>query len=252
MHFQASISLCLLVFSVFLLSGCSTPQFIENQIAEDIYGLLYPASNTQSKDVVIMLCGGSGFHEQYIQVADFFTHQDYYVVIIDYYGGGDDWGGYGIDSRETLERYHQNVQNGINWVKNDSGIEPENLFILGFSYGATIGINTASARNDIKSVTDFYGDIHMGVHDNLSPSEFVAQLPPVLLIYGDQDRVVTTDEGTEMMQLLEQYGIPHQEYIVPGMEHGFITDYDLDGNVRECLEITDSWFRKYSQLESSK
>jgi dienelactone hydrolase len=245
MNTQTSKLLCLFAFFVLLFSGCASPQFIENQITEDIYGLMYYPSTPQTRDVVIMLCGGSGFHEQYTHIAESLTQQDYHVVIIDYYGGGKDWGGRGIDSCETLERYHQNVQRGIAWVKDDSGIDPEQLFILGFSYGATIGLNVAAERDDISAVANFYGDMNMGIHNDLLPGTFISQLPPVLLIYGDQDRVVSTDEGKEMMHMLEQYGIPHQELVIPGMVHGFVTDKGQDDVVNTCLKTTDVWFRKY-------
>ena len=228
-----------------ILGGCTSPVFIDHLIAQDIHGFVYTATDTQSGDVVIMLCGGSGYSEEYARVANSLTDRNYHVVIIDYYGGGDDWGGHGIDTPETIERYHQNVRDGILWVRNDSEIDPEDLFILGFSYGATIGINIAAERDDIDAVVDFYGSMYMGVHDDLSPSEFVPQLPPVLLIYGDRDRVVSSDDAAEMMHLLEQYGIPHQEVVVPGMVHGFVTDETQRAVVDADIDIADSWFRDY-------
>ena len=237
------LGLCVLL----LLSGCSSPTFVENQIAENIYGYTYPAVDAGSRDVVILLCGGSGFHEQYTQIAQTLTENNFQVVLIDYYAGGEDWGGNGIDTPETLERYHQNVRDGIDWIINDSGMEPEHLYLLGFSYGATIGINIAAERDDIDALVDFYGDMNMGIHNNQAPAEFVPQLPPLMLIYGDQDRVVGQDEGQQMIDLLTQYNIPHQEWLIPGMSHGFVTDQANADVVAEGLDKTIVWFREFGK-----
>jgi carboxymethylenebutenolidase len=47
------------------------------------------------------------------------------------------------------------------------------------------------------------------------------RMPPVLILHGEDDRVVPVSEATKLQQLLERAGTPYEIKLYPGAGHGF-------------------------------
>jgi carboxymethylenebutenolidase len=66
----------------------------------------------------------------------------------------------------------------------------------------------------VKAVVDFFG----GMPAELSGFQ---RMPPVLILHGEEDRVVPVTEATKLQRLLERAGTPYEIKLYPGAGHGF-------------------------------
>ena len=95
----------LLAVLALAVTSCSTPGFIANELAPGVHGLYVQATPDSTSDgattwvpAILLLPGGSGYSDVYDRIAASLAAAGYDVVIADYYGGGDDWGGAGLDT----------------------------------------------------------------------------------------------------------------------------------------------------------
>ena len=61
---------------------------------------------------------------------------------------------------------------------------------------------------------------------------------PVLVIYGDEDRIMPPDRLAELRQRLEQWGVEHRIDIYPGAGHAFSVPF---GPLRNDAADRASW-----------
>ena len=116
------------------LFSCSTPVFIDTELDDGVYGRYFDAESSADVPGVLLLMGGSGYAPVYDELAKSFVASGYDVLILDYYGGGADWGGNGIDTDEDIAGYNRNVETGIEYLGNHEGVDGDHLAIVGFSY----------------------------------------------------------------------------------------------------------------------
>lgn len=121
------ILLCLSVLS------CSQPGFIDNQLSDEVYGYYFAAETDEKAPGILLLMGGSGYKKDYDEIAKALAGHGYAVLIVDHYGGGDDWGGNGINSDETIKRYNQNAEAGLTYLLSREEVDRDRIGIIGFS-----------------------------------------------------------------------------------------------------------------------
>ncbi len=102
-----------------------------------------------------------------------------------------------------------------------AGLAPEALALVGFSQGTMMALAVAPRRPvALAGVVGFSGRL-------LSPETFAASLrsrPPVALIHGDSDPVVTPDALPEAARTLAAAGIEAVTHVSPGTAHGIAPD----------------------------
>ena len=64
----------------------------------------------------------------------------------------------------------------------------------------------------VKAVVEFFG----GLPEEL---QGVPRMPPVLILHGEDDRVVPVSEAVKLQQLLERTGTPYEIKLYPGAGH---------------------------------
>jgi dipeptidyl aminopeptidase/acylaminoacyl peptidase len=123
-------------------------------------------------------------------------------------------------------------------------VQGENIAVVGFSQGGQVALLTAAKDPRLRAVAAYYPvtdvarwkttttnpDIPGYVSAVCEPGGSAARSPllrsneisvPVLLVHGDQDTRVPTDQSVLLHAALTQAGRQADLFIVPGAQHGF-------------------------------
>ncbi|MEL7037213.1 MAG: alpha/beta fold hydrolase [Cyanobacteria bacterium J06592_8] len=198
---------------------------------EQVHGWWIPFSSTSStEERVILDCHGNGSNiSANLGYAQRFNQMGLSVFLIDYRG-------YGRSTKRVPSEtsVYQDVELAWNYLVNERGIKPHNIFIFGHSLGGAIAIELATKHPDlaglivessftsIRKMVDYQGRYWMFPVDLLLTQTFdsiskVSQLKmPILFTHGTEDDVVPVEMSRE---LFEEATEPKQLLIVPGADH---------------------------------
>ena len=149
-------------------------------------------------------------------------------------GGSDDCG----------LRQPDDVVSAVAWLRSLPGVQTENIGVVGFSQGGQVALLTAAKDPRLRAVAAYYPvtdvarwkttttnpDIPGYVSAVCEPGGSAPRSPllrsneisvPVLLVHGDQDTRVPTDQSILLHAALTQAGREADLFIVPGAQHGF-------------------------------
>ena len=87
--------------------------------------------------------------------------------------------------------------------------------LVGFSLGAYLSLAVASRDRRVGVVVDCFGGLPEVLAGELT------ELPPVLILHGEADRVVPVGEARRLEALLLQRGLPFEAHYYPGQGHVF-------------------------------
>lgn len=154
------------------------------------------------------------------------------------YGGDFTHAGY----REWGRAMQNDLSDGVEVLVSEGLVDPERICIVGFSYGGYAALAGAALTPDLYScaiaggaVTDLpafldhkerqnedhyaYWVEQIGDQDNdtersamlaVSPRHQASRIRiPVLLLHGEEDRIVPVDQSQRMARALERHGVPH-------------------------------------------
>lgn len=224
-----------------------------HQLALDFY----PAKAKGKRPCVIVIHGGSWAGGDKLQLPELnseMTRWGYHVASINYR----------LAPAHHYPVPLEDVQSAINYLRSESEsllIDTSRFVLLGRSAGGQIALSAAYTLNEktIKAVIDFYGptDMVWGYHNPTNPlvldsrkiledylggtSDQVPQqfihssatetvtthTPPTLMIYAENDPLVSPRHGTRLAAKLRPMNIPFFELYLPWATHGF--DYTLNG-----------------------
>lgn len=217
----------------------------------------YPAQQTGNRPCVITIHGGSwagGDNRQLAELNSEIAKWGYHVASINYRLAPD------FHFPAPLE----DVQAALLYLQNQAAklfIVPTKFVLLGRSAGGQIALSAAYTLNDsaIKGVIDFYGptdmvwgyanptnpmvldsrkimEDYLGGTYNQVPEQYVrssatetvtSHTPPTLMIYAENDPLVSPRHGTRLSRKLELLRLPFFALYLPWATHGF--DYTLNG-----------------------
>lgn len=183
---------------------------------------------------VLALYGSGGIREGWAdQPSKLLAAQGYSVFVVHYF----DRTGTAWADRDTT---HQNfpvwmgtIGDGINFAAQHAAVDASRIGLLGFSLGAYLALSVASVEPRVRAVVEFFGGIPEELHG-------FTRMPPVLILHGEQDRVVPVSEAIRLQQLLERSGSPYEIKLYPDAGHGFNGLQLLDAGQR-----TLKFLRKY-------
>ncbi len=122
------------------------------------------------------------------------------------------------------------------------GIEPNRLGVQGGSAGGHLSLMLgldAQGENRVQAVVAYFPPVDLGnavgpserfpaldfdpeLAADVSPINFVsADDPPVLLIHGDQDELVSLDNSERLNAALDKAGVSNELVVIEGAAHGF-------------------------------
>jgi carboxymethylenebutenolidase len=117
------------------------------------------------------------------------------------------------------------IGDAITFVGQHASVDANRIGLLGFSLGAYLALSVASVEPRVKAVVEFFGGMPEELHG-------FTRMPPVLILHGEQDRVVPVTEATRLKQLLERTKTPYEVRLYPGAGHGFSGLQLLDAGQR--------------------
>ncbi|HEY1730639.1 MAG TPA: dienelactone hydrolase family protein [Terriglobales bacterium] len=164
---------------------------------------------------VIALHGSGGIREGWsTQPATLMAGQGYSVFLAHYF---ERTGTVRADYETTHRQFPdwmRTIGDAITFAGQHASVDPNRIGLLGFSLGAFLALAVASVDPRVKSVVDFFG----GLPEELQGAP---RMPPVLILHGEEDRVVPVSEAMKLQQLLERTGTPYEMKLYPGAGHVF-------------------------------
>ncbi len=136
------------------------------------------------------------------------------------------------------------VRKAADWLASLSGVNPDGIGVLGFSQGGQVALLAGALTKRIKAIVAYYPvtDIqrwgattsHSGIRNSYvpyvcepgghwrSPVNVVNKIEaPVLLIHGDRDTRVPTEQSLRMQEALRKANRQVELQLITGAEHGF-------------------------------
>jgi carboxymethylenebutenolidase len=105
------------------------------------------------------------------------------------------------------------VRDAIAFAAQHASVDANRIGLLGFSLGAYLALSVASVEPRVKAVVEFFGGMPEELHG-------FTHMPPVLILHGEEDRVVLVTEATRLQRLLERTSTPYEMKLYPSAGHG--------------------------------
>jgi dipeptidyl aminopeptidase/acylaminoacyl peptidase len=244
-----------------------------------IYGNLYRPKGDGPFPAIVRVHGGLHGQAQ-LRNQDYFVDHGYIVLDVDYRGSE----GHGKDYRNKLtmgEKELDDVVAAGKFLQTLPYVQKDKLAIMGDSRGAYITycviarpspFKAAAAISGFTDLTKQYGyeaeiaPNFMGIQKlmkgspytqeqrfrDLSPVNFANKINvPVLVLHGNNDRLVLPDHAWKMSESLFQHQKEHDIIILYSPEED--TGHNLKGKaLDEAHESTLKWFNKYLFPEKKK
>lgn len=87
--------------------------------------------------------------------------------------------------------------------------------LIGFSNGGFLAAGAGGLDPHINAAVIYYGAVPFPVGDQIT------RFPPLLILHGDADTVITVDRGKELAAIAQRLGGTADLVIYPGERHGF-------------------------------
>jgi carboxymethylenebutenolidase len=108
------------------------------------------------------------------------------------------------------------VTDGVRYARGQAGVDAERVGLIGFSLGGFVATATAT-QTDLKvtAVIELFG----GLPDHLLKK--AADLPPLLIVHGEQDSVVPVAAARQLEKAMKDQGASPEVKVYPNIGHVF-------------------------------
>ena len=175
---------------------------------------------------VIALYGSGGTRESIAdQPSRLMAAQGYSVFLVHYF---ERTGTVRADQETTQKNFPdwmRTIGDAITFAAGHALVDAGRIALLGFSLGAYLALSVASLDPRVGAVVEFFGGLPEELHG-------FTRMPPILILHGEQDRVVPVSEATRLQQLLERSGTPYEIKLYANAGHGFNAMQWLDAGQR--------------------
>jgi carboxymethylenebutenolidase len=166
--------------------------------------------------LIVALHGSGGIRsEGHLQFAQLLANQGFCVFVPHYFEPSSiSWASPATIEREFLN-WMKIISKAIDYAAEQPQADPARIGLIGFSLGGYLSLSLAVEQPRIKAVVEFFGGM---------PDHFVERLnhfPPVLILHGEQDRVVPVAEAHKLAALLDSRKSPYEIKLYKNAGHGF-------------------------------
>jgi carboxymethylenebutenolidase len=163
----------------------------------------------------VMVLHGSGGVSDFPEDVRELANRGYITLAPHYFEStGTSWADLDSIRRHGLT-WGQTVLNAVECARGLPNVDPQSIGLLGFSLGGYLAVAVAAHDRRIKCVAEFFG----GVPERFLPS--IEQLPPTLIVHGEDDDIVPVRHALELKQLCDEKGFYFEMELYPGAGHNF-------------------------------
>jgi carboxymethylenebutenolidase len=175
----------------------------------------------------------SGCHEQARRLA----RAGYVALVPHYFGRAVPDQKNGRKNAQSFAVWVRTVSDTIGYAAHRANVDPKRIGLVGFSLGSYVSLAVAARDRRVSALVENFGGLPQ--HEALDWS----RLPPVLILHGDADRIVSVEEAHKLDELLDQANVSHEVKIYQGAGHGFRGD-DLADASKRTLEFLDRYVKR--------
>jgi carboxymethylenebutenolidase len=194
---------------------------------------------------IVILPDVRGLFAFYEELAARFASVGVEALTIDYFGRTSPIEGRGADfdfmaqvMQTKPEQISQDVQAGIDRLRQEAGPDLKAVFTVGFCFGGGNSLQQAANHHGLAGVIAFYGPPTASRFGNPAPIDRISEFEcPVLGLYGGADQGIPTAEVERFDQALTTAGLDHTIIIYPNAPHSFF-DRTADQYQQESA---DAW-----------
>jgi carboxymethylenebutenolidase len=124
------------------------------------------------------------------------------------------------------------VRDAIDFAADLPGADRKRIGLVGFSLGAALAVSQAAHDPRIGAVVDYVGGLPF---DEKSQ---IRTMPPVLILHGDDDKLVPLEWSQRLGNMLKDKGFPCEMHVYAGQGHYF-SEADLRDAERRTLAFLD-------------
>jgi len=175
----------------------------------------------------------SGCHEQARRLA----RAGYVALVPHYFGRAVPDQKNGRKNAQSFAVWVRTVGDTIGYAVHRANVDPKRIGLVGFSLGSYVSLAVAARDRRVSALVENFGGLPQ--HEALDWS----RLPPVLILHGDADRIVSVEEAHKLDELLDQANVSHEVKIYHGAGHGFRGD-DLADASKCTVEFLDKYVKR--------
>ena len=192
---------------------------------------------------VVMIHEWWGLNDNIKEMADKLASHGYVVLAVDLYDGNvattSDQARQLITSYDS-ERGIQNMSSAVSFLTENHS--SENIGSIGWCFGGGQSLNLALNNNDMDATVIYYGSL-------VTDAETLSSINwPVLGIFVELDKGITTDSVNAFKSALNKTGIQNDIVIYSGVDHAFANP---SGDRYAPDESKDAWNKTVKFLEST-
>ena len=168
---------------------------------------------------VIVVHGNVGRGDEFIpgtiEEARRFAEAGYVAIVPHYFDRAKPDPKNGLKNAKSYTQWSQTIRDVVGYAAKRDDVDSGRIAIHGSSLGAWVALSAAGKDRRVRCVVEVYGGFPDG--EGLNP----ANLPPTLILHGDDDKMVAVEEAYRLDELLTQARVEHEMHIYPGEGHGF-------------------------------
>jgi carboxymethylenebutenolidase len=214
-----------------------------------------PTLNLSRTTGVLLLLDNRGVTPFYERLAKCLASEGYPTLAIDYFARQESDPKPDLsDMRAVMQRIadltrdgcYDNVNTGVQHLRNLDSVKVERVIALGFCMGGRIAFLTSQAHFGLAGVIGLYGSTG-AILDAPGPTQLAAQFTaPILGIFGGADVYIPAQSVSLFEKALADAGVSHEIVVYPGAPHSFF-DVAYQEHAAICA---DTWRRILGFLEA--
>jgi carboxymethylenebutenolidase len=175
----------------------------------------------------------SGFHH----LARVLARSGYVALVPHYFGRQKPDARNGRKNARSFDTWTRTVSAAVSHAARRPDVDPQRIGLVGSSLGSSVALSVAARDRRVSAVVENCG--------GLLPWETLQarRLPPVLILHGDADTIVSVDEAYKLDHILEQAGVLHDIHIYPGAGHSF-QGADRDDADQRTVAFFDRYLKR--------
>jgi dienelactone hydrolase len=154
-----------------------------------------------------------------------------------------------FENRRLFREWEGAVYDAVSHGRGLKNVDRDRVVLVGYSLGGFLATAVASRpEQEIAALVVLFG----GITRDTAARVGEGGLPPTFVIHGKLDRVVPVAEARRLTRLLEEKGVPWDDWIHPMLGHGFLPKGGIVPDmkaVEDAQQQAVAFVRKHTGLE---